>query len=875
MVQYEFVPQSYVLDDSVTTAIHPSVNLRSDDGGALSGDSKYLTFKPTSPFKFSFEVLRQNIFRTTFTSPNHALPPHRSVPILEAGLDGIPIAQKLYSEQKSIAAGDIIVSVQWSNTPVISISYKDSDKVLFEDLPFRSYCVDGPGICHYTRFKKHTLHVGLGEKAAPMNLNNRGFEISATDSFGYDVYRTDPLYKHIPLLINALPYGCVATFSTSHCRGRYAVGSEMDGLWGYYKTYRQAHGGLEEYVIVGKNLQEVVRTFADLVGYPQLVPRWAFGYIGGGMKYSMLDEPRAADALMEWAKKVKDNNIPCSGFQLSSGYTVAEEEPKTRNVFTWNKHRFPDPEGWIQAFHKQGIHIIANVKPYVLENHPAYPSLRKAGALFYDPVRGASAKMRLWSAGGGESGEGSHIDFTSSAGFRWWYEGVKQLKSEGIDCIWNDNNEYTIPSDDWQLKLDEASVRSDNSLKRLNNRVGWWGRALHTELMGKSSYDACLEVNPKERPFVLTRSATIGTMRYACSSWSGDNVTSWDSMKGANALSLNAGICLLQCYGHDIGGFEGPQPSPELLLRWVQLGIYSPRFAINCYKTSPADNTVGDVIEPWMYPEIVPEVREAIKTRYKLIPYLYSLHSESHLFAIPPQRWVGWGYETDPEVWTNRKLTDGEEQYWLGDSLLIGGVYEPGVTKAKMYLPKREGETEGYYNVNEPFQYLQPGQWVDIHSAWKASIPVLAKAGTILIGGRPEQTVAPSDTKNEAELPEDDHRYVAAFPPPGSSNGKAYTSTWYDDDGISLKPNISKFHFAMSCTESEIKVSFSPDVANVFRPPWLKNAIEIFLPEGDRRKVVSDKNVVESANGGSFVGKSTKFWLLSAKNRNEDGSMNW
>src|ERR1700685_1025062 len=98
--------------------------------------------------------------------------------------------------------------------------------------------------------------------------------------------------------------------------------------------------------------------------------------------------------------------------------------------------------------------------------------------------------------------------------------------------------------------------------------------------------------------------------------------------------SLEASI-MGQCYGHDIGGFEGPQPSPELLLRWVQLGIYSPRFAINCFKTAPDNNLVGDVIEPWMYPSIIPQIRATIKRRYELIPYLYSLALESHMSAIP------------------------------------------------------------------------------------------------------------------------------------------------------------------------------------------------------------------------------------------------
>ncbi|KAL9094646.1 MAG: hypothetical protein Q9165_003206 [Trypethelium subeluteriae] len=845
MVQYEYVPHGFVLDDTPDRVSHPGLFLHNNHAGAASGDAAGVTFTPTPPFKFSFEVLRPNLFRTTFTSEKHQLPPHRSTPVPEPRFGGVKISETHQTAQKTFDIGDLKVSVEWSKTPVVAVSYQNSDGSLFEDLPFRSYVADGPGVSHYTRFKKNTLHVGLGEKSAPMNLQNRGFELSATDSFGYDVYRTDPLYKHIPLLINALPYGCVALFSTSHCRGRYAIGSEMDGLWGYYKVYRQDHGGLEEYIIVGKTIQEVVKTFADLVGYPQLVPRWAFGYLGGGMKYSMLDDPPAADALVDWAQKVRDHDIPCSGFQLSSGYTVAETEPKTRNVFTWNRHRFPDPEGWIKAFHDRGIRIIANVKPYVLANHPAYRYLKDAGALFYDPVCQKNAEMRLWSAGGGESGEGSHLDFTSSAGFRWWYEGVRQLKKEGIDCIWNDNNEYTIPSDDWQIRLDEPSVQKGQSLRESDCKVGWWGRALHTELMGKSSYEACIEVKPHERPFVLTRSATIGTMRYACSSWSGDNITSWEGMKGANALSLNAGMCLLQCYGHDIGGFEGPQPSPELLLRWVQLGIYSPRFAINCYKTSPADNTVGDVIEPWMYPEVLPQVRDAIKMRYSMLPYLYSLHLESHLFAIPPQRWVGWGYESDKVVWESRKLLDGEEQYWLGDALLIGGVYEPSVTMTRLYLPKRDGETEGYWNLNEPWNYLEPGQWVELKSEWRKSIPVLAKAGTAILGGKSEQTVAPGDLENEANLPEDNLRYIRLFPPHGSSSGKIFENTWYEDDGISLKPEISKFHLDMSSTDLEIRIKFEPDSTNRFKPPWLQEEIPIYLPHNESRKVVSDKNIVK------------------------------
>ncbi|KAH9866799.1 hypothetical protein J1614_008492 [Plenodomus biglobosus] len=822
MPQLEHVPNGYNAGP-VSSTPEPVVHLKSQSG----------------QFDFTFEALRPGLFRTTFTSPKHALPPHRAAQVPHRALSNSDVSLLTSNvSSKAFTVADVTANVDWaSGLPLVSLTLPGQNAPLHADLPNRSYAADGPGIAHYTKYNHGTLHLGLGEKPAPMDLSNRHFVLSATDSFGYDVHRTDPMYKHIPLLINATPQGCVGIFSTSHARGFYSVGSEMDGMWGRFKVYRQDYGGLEEYLIVGKTLHEVTQRYADLVGYPMLVPRWAFGYLAGGMKYSMLDEPRASDALMGFAEKLKEHDIPCNGFQMSSGYTVAETEPKTRNVFTWNKHRFPDPKGFIDAFHKEGIRLIANVKPYVLANHPEYEKLKAAGAFFTDSLTLASAEARLWSAGGGESGIGGHIDFTSTAGYKWWYEGVKELKRLGIDCIWNDNNEYTIPHDGWQCELTEPSVMQGTK-GDYGKTIGFWGRALNTELMGKSSHDASVDIEPNQRPFILTRSATAGTLRYCASAWSGDNVTSWEGMRGANALSLTAGVCLMQCYGHDIGGFEGPQPSPELLVRWCQQGIYSPRFAINCFKTSPENNSVGDVIEPWMYEETTPMIRDIIKRRYELIPYLYSLSLESHQTANPPQRWTGWGYESDPEVWSNKTLTDGETQYWLGDALLVGGVYEPGVERAKLYLPKGSQDSGlQFLDLNNtPQTYYTAGQWIDIPAKWTDSIAVLAKVGSAIPVGRPEQVLSAGETLNPANLPSDDYRAVEIFPPKGSSEDKVFVNKWYEDDGVSPPPvRISVFEISYQSTEVEILVHFNTTLQPGFEPAW--SQLDIILPAGDKRDV--------------------------------------
>jgi len=222
-----------------------------------------------------------------------------------------------------------------------------------------------------------------------------------------------------------------------------------------------------------------------------------------------------------------------------------------------------------------------------------------------------------------------------------------------------------------------------------------------------------------------------------------------------------------------------------------------------------------------------------------MIPYIYSLALESHKTAAPPQRWVGWGYESDPEVWN---LLDGEGQYWFGDSMLIGCVSQPGASKARIYLPKASEDDEGYLNLNAPYQYLEAGQWVDIDAEWHgAGIAVIGKVGHAIPVGRDVQVLSPGEKENVADLPLDDYRAVEIFPPQkASKGGKWHETTWYEDDGTSVvtKNKISSYALSYTATESEVKVKFSRDESSGFEAPW--KTLVVILPSGDLRKVVSE-----------------------------------
>lgn len=253
-------------------------------------------------------------------------------------------------------------------------------------------------------------------------------------------------------------------------------------------------------------------------------------------------------------------------------------------------------------------------------------------------------------------------------------------------------------------------------------------------------------------------------------------------------------------------------------------------------------------------------MRAAIKRRYEILPYIYSLGLESHLTATPPQRWVGWGFEDDPEVWASKLLRDGEEQFWLGGSILVGGVYEAGVRVARVYLPRTGANGRfdyGYANLNAPFEYHAAGQWVDIASEWNTSIPLLARVGSAIPVGKAVHTRIPGDdTQASLAVSEvDDYRGVEIFPPKGASHGRVFENSWFEDDGISIKPRISRYTVRYSSTEEKVVVGFVRDEESGFVPAWTE--LDVILHQGDERRVVSD-----AGDSVLFKGKDSRGRLV-------------
>ena len=166
-------------------------------------------------------------------------------------------------------------------------------------------------------------------------------------------------------------------------------------------------------------------------------------------------------------------------------------------------------------------------------------------------------------------------------------------------------------------------------------------RPIQPLLMTRTTLEAQRRRTPGERAFTVTRAGCPGIQRYA-QTWSGDNSTSWDLLRWNLRTCLQMSLSGIYNTGHDIGGFSGPIPDPELLIRWTQAGVVHPRFIMNSWKPEGVYNA------PWLHLEALPVIREAIRLRYRLIPYLYSLIHAAVAAHEPILRPCFLEFEDDP-----------------------------------------------------------------------------------------------------------------------------------------------------------------------------------------------------------------------------------
>ena len=651
--------------------------------------------------------------------------------------------------------------------------YKDG-KRLFADRAPLAYNFEhefGDGVFHYITREEDEKIYGLGDKSGYLNKAGKSFKIETTDSMGYDAESSDPLYKHVPFYICENSVGCYGIFYDTDCTSYIDLGREHNNYYEKYKFFRSDDSVLNYYVFFGSKL-EILQEFGKLIGENAFPPKWSFDYCASTMAYT--DAPNSYEEMLGFIEKLKEYDLSCRGFYLSSGYTSIGNQ---RCVFNWNYDKFPNPKEFIETFKKNNIEIIPNIKPSFLVTHPMYDDLKKKGLFIKNPD-GTPFVTQLW------DNLGSYLDFTNPEAAEFWKKQVtEKLLDLGIVSTWNDNNEFDI-------KDSEAVSFGGEKAKNIRPHL--------TYLMDEASFEAQKEKNSALRPFLSTRSGNIGVRRLA-QTWSGDNSTSFHDLKFCHFIGLTMSLSGYYFYGHDLGGFYGEMPNRELLMRWLQHGVFEPRFTIHSW------NTDGSSTMPWSYPDIIDSVRKVFAQRKRLIPYLYICAYNACKNEIPINSPLFLFYDDE-------EIDENGNSFMVGRDIIAVTAFDEGQDTVKVYLPK----ADSWYLGGKLFE---GGQELEVSVPTDDEAKFFVKAGSVI----PYDEAEYGFNKGEKLV-------LRVYPKQSGS----FESELFFDDGLTdayIKGVCTKLKITADCNENEI-------ILNVKNEGNLNTDYEIKLVDGDCRSLI-------------------------------------
>lgn len=491
---------------------------------------------------------------------------------------------------------------------------------------------------------------GLGEKAARLDKRRSSFINWNSDTPGYTEGK-DPIYQTVPFYIGLQRGIAYGIFFDNSYRSYFDFGkSSQQRVW-----FGAEGGELNYYFFHGPSIKKILGRYADLTGHMPLPPLWALG--NQQSRWSYYPDTMVEEVVNEYRKR----DLPLDVVHLDIDYMHGYR------VFTFDKERFPDPKALTDKLAQQGVKVVTIVDPGI--KHPTDKSERYHAFdqgleknYFQRRRNGDLFVPRVW------PGESVFVDYTMPEARRWWGDLHRVYTDNGIAGIWNDMNE---PSDfvdqTGKNQLDVVSYDEGEKTAHAKNRNTF---AL---LMSRATYEGLERLRPDRRPYVITRAAYAGIQRYA-TMWTGDTNSTWDSLALNIPMFTSLGLSGEPFVGSDVGGFIG-RGNGELLVRSYQVSFLAP-FCRNHKVIDGYDQ------EPWRFGKYYEDIiRKYLKLRYALLPYLYTALEEAHRTGVPPFRPLLLNYQSDPSTYNL------DDQFMVGDDLLLAPIMKPDVTRRLVYLP--------------------------------------------------------------------------------------------------------------------------------------------------------------------------------------------
>lgn len=456
-----------------------------------------------------------------------------------------------------------------------------------------------------------------------------------------------------PLLVSPAGWGLLwETATATHLRSRgrtlgyHSIGSDV----------------IRYHVCVGDGIDGVIAGYRRLTGPAALLPRWAYGYWQSKERYQTQAE------LLAVVAEYRRRRLPLDAIVLDWRYWGDNDR---FSAMEFDPAIFPDPVAMTKAVHDADVHLLASVWPAFGPATAIHREMAAGGHLF-----------------AGKHWSGGHVFDTSSAAARaiYWRHIKAGLIDRGVDGLWTDGNEPEFLSTGERYGTTAAyasrGVCAAGPIPENQLTFSWW------QANGLAA--AMRRDRPAQRPIILSRSAYAGQQAFGAVTWSGDIFASWGTLANQIVAAVNFSMAGNPWWTCDIGGFLVNHRFPkgladpayvELYIRWFQFGAFLPVFRAHgthvpreLWRFGEPGTPAHDALE------------KALRLRYALMPYIYSLAAQAALGDGTVVRGLAMDFADDPAV------LDHPAQYMFGRDLLVRVVDRPLVhvpDNVQEFIPNR------------------------------------------------------------------------------------------------------------------------------------------------------------------------------------------
>lgn len=524
---------------------------------------------------------------------------------------------------------------------------------------------------------------GLGEM--PRGINKRGWHYitNNTDESRHSEDKLSFYGAHNFLLVRD-GSTCFGLFVDFPGKVYYDIGYTRHDLFSFHTETPD----YDLYLLSGENENAICKEFRTLIGRSYIPPKWAFGLAQSRWGYKTEEDVR------EVARQYKEHDLPLDMICMDIDYMQDYAD------FTVNKERFPDLVKLSADLKAQGIRLVPIIDAGVRidPNDPTCTEGLEKG-YFCKKADETPFVAAVW------PGKAYFADFLRPEVREWFGHKYKALTDCGIEGFWNDMNEPSLFYSPERLRAflnDMAALREKDNIEQEEFFLRVVGGAMglmnspadyasfyhevdgqkvrHDQVhnlyggsMTRAAGEAFADLRPGQRTLLYSRSSFIGSHRYG-GIWLGDNNSSWAQLLANIQMMPSVQMCGFLYSGADLCGFSS-DTTPDLVLRWLEFGLLTPLMRNH--------SAVGTRMqEYYRFPEVLPAVRNMIRLRYALLPYLYSEFMKAALENTSYFRPLAFDYPDDPDA------REVEDQLLLGEGLMAAPVYVQNAHGRHVYLPE-------------------------------------------------------------------------------------------------------------------------------------------------------------------------------------------